>query len=122
MGITKALTVYNDDAAGSATVTAKVPVTNAESMVVLWVVADSAASGDLGATTVRGYTPSEEAAPVLISNPLTGTAITAAARTGDGVTSKWDRYDVRGLEQVHLSFVNGAAGEKNLQIHVYLYG
>lgn len=126
MGLSRAKVVFNEAVAGGQTATETVTVEDMESMLVLWYVPDSDAVGDIGATTVRTYTPYDDGdpdtdtAPTLITLPIPGTAVAAATRNAPQA-SKWDRYDVRGLERVHLSFVNGNVGSKTLQIAVYLY-
>ena len=106
--------------AAAAAQTKDIDVGSADTLLVAWLVTDSGATADLGATTVRPYTAfSDSAAGILIENTIPAVSVAAVAKTG-AQTSKLDRYDVRGLERVRLSMTNAAGGAKTLQAHVYL--
>lgn len=120
MAISRAKTIHDDDIAAGADATAKLPVTGVESLLVIWEIRDSDAVGNLVTVRVRPYTPADFEVPVLIDNFIPETAV-AAARRVNPVTTRIDRYDVRGLEQVHLTMTNSSASTRNLLIHVYLY-
>lgn len=118
----RATTVHDANVAGAATATKDVAVSGMESMLVIWRVSDSAATGDLSTTSVKtflpGPAPGESDALVDVALPVTN----LIAATGTAPTVKVDRYDIRGMDKVRLSLTNGAAGTKNLEMHVYLYG
>lgn len=67
MGVSRSTTVYNGSVAGAATATARTTTQNAESMLVIWTITDSGATGDLGATTVKPYTPYRDSANVEVT-------------------------------------------------------
>lgn len=126
MGISNAVTVYNASVAAGASATVKVSGHSAESLLVIWTMTDAAASGDIGTTTVKPYTPSETSAradrtSAVVNTPLPATAIAPAGLEGS-VAAKADRYDVRGLEAVELKLTNAAAAARTVEIHVYQYG
>ncbi len=126
MGISRAQTVHNASLAAAATATIKVSVKESESLLVVWTITDSGATGDIGATTVKPYTPALTSAradqtPTVIETLLPASVVAAVTRVGS-VAAKTDRYDVRGLETVELKITNAAGGAKNVAVHVYLYG
>ena len=126
MATSTAITLFSGAVAGSGTATVRIATASAEGLLVVWGVTDSAAPSDLGTTTVKPYTPDLNAARADVSRTvlevlLPATSVAASTRTGT-LTTKADRYDVRGVEEVELKLTNAAAGSKNLVVHVYLYG
>lgn len=117
---TRANTVIEEAVLTTATATAKVNVTNAETLLVVWTITDSGATGDIGTTTVKPYSPTN-GTPALIETILPASVTVATTRVGTAAV-KTDRYDVRGLEQVQLSITNAAGGTKNVAVHTYIGG
>lgn len=125
MGVSRSTTVYNGSVAAAATATARMTTQNAESMLVIWTITDSGATGDIGATTVKPYTPYRDSAnvevtPTVIETLLPASVVAAVTRVGT-VAAKTDRYDVRGIDQVELKITNAAGGAKDVEVHVYLF-
>lgn len=116
----RAFTAFDDDVAGAAVATVDLPVALADTLLVAWTVTDSAVTGDVGAATVKPFSPTDEvAAGALLDIAIPATVVTATTRVGTEAV-RLDRYDVRGLEKVRLSLTNGAVGTKNLVMHVFL--
>lgn len=125
MGSSRAITVHNGNVATTASATVKVGVQGAESMVVVWSITDSGATGDIGTTTVKPYSPPRNSAnvdqtPAVLETLIPATVVSAVTRVST-LAAKTDRYDVRGLEQVELKMVNAAGSTKDVEIHVYLF-
>lgn len=110
----------NENVAAGVTKTVDIDVGSADSVLIAWVVTDSAAQADLGATTLRALTATTDDGPgFLIDNVISGSPVATVAKVGSQ-TSKLDRYDVRGLEKVRLSLTNASGSTRNMQAHVFL--
>lgn len=79
-------------------------------------------TGGAGTATPATVTAGSTAAavdPYLLDNAMTPTVVAAVTRVGTS-SVKQDRYDVRGLSKVTMTFTNAAGGTKNLRIHTFM--
>lgn len=116
MGELHRSTVLDESVAGSGTVTAEVGASEQAVLVVFWTVTNATAAGDIGAAEVRAVDPDGNIMPT----PLVPESISGAALTGS-VASLVERYDVRGLTRVELTFTNGNAAARDAKVFVNHY-
>ena len=112
-------TVFDSSVANAATATIDIPVGVAEALVIAWTMTNALAAGDIGTPTVKMFRPGS-ATP--LPNALIPTVYATASAAGDlPVSSKVETYDVRGMNKVRLSVLNGTGTARTVKIHVYTY-
>lgn len=125
MSTSRAVRVFSGNVTAGATQVVTLPVAKADSIMIAWTITDSGAVGDIGATTVKIWSPGRnqanvEITPVLLESLLPAVPVAAATRVGL-LASKTDRYDVRGIEKVDISLTNAAVATRAVAVHVYYY-